>query len=356
MGKVLMKGNEAIGEAAIRAGCLNYFAYPITPQTEVAEYLSRRLPEVGGVFLQGESEVAVSYMLFGASACGARVFTTSSSPGVSLMSEGLSYIAAAQCPVVVVNIMRGGPGLGGILPSQADYFQATKGGGHGDYHLLVLAPASVQEAVEMVMEAFPLAEKYRNPVMILGDGLIGQMMEPVQFPDGLQVEPSNKDGWATSGMDTRGSRQRNLVKTLYLNPEELNAHNLLLKSKYDRMKAEEVRHEAYNLDADYTVLIVSYGTMSRVCKTAIDRLRDEGLHVALIRPQSLFPFPEQPIRDAAAKVGCKVVLSVEMSMGQLVEDVERSVRGRCPVQWYGKCGGDVPTPEEIMHVVRNAVR
>lgn len=356
MGKVLMKGNEAIGEAAIRAGCLNYFAYPITPQTEVAEYLSRRLPEVGGVFLQGESEVAVSYMLFGASACGARVFTSSSSPGVSLMSEGLSYIAAAQCPVVLVNIMRGGPGLGGILPSQADYFQATKGGGHGDYHLLVMAPASVQEAAEMVMQAFPLAEKYLNPVMILGDGLIGQMMEPVEFPEDLQAEPSNKDHWATSGMDTRGSKQRNLVKTLFLNPEELNAHNLLLKSKYDRMKAEEVRHEAYNLEADYTVLIVSYGTMSRVCKTAIDRLQDEGLPVALIRPQTLFPFPEQPIRDAAAKAGCKIVLSVEMSMGQLVEDVERSVRGRCPVQWYGKCGGEVPTPEEIMQVVRSAAR
>jgi len=214
MSKVLMKGNEAIAEAAIRAGCLNYFAYPITPQTEVAEYLAKRMPEVDGVFLQGESEVAVSYMIFGASACGERVFTTSSSPGVSLMSEGISYITAAQCPTVFVNIMRGGPGLGGILPSQADYFQATKGGGHGDYRLLVMAPASVQEAVEMVMEAFPLAEKYRNPVMILGDGLIGQMMEPVEFPDHLKVEPSNKDDWATNGMDTRKSNQRNLVKTL----------------------------------------------------------------------------------------------------------------------------------------------
>ena len=206
MGKVLMKGNEAIGEAAIRAGCLNYFAYPITPQSEVAEYLSKRLPEVGGVFLQGESEVAVSYMIFGASACGARVFTTSSSPGISLMSEGISYITAAQCPAVFINIMRGGPGLGGILPSQADYFQSVKGGGHGDYRLLVMAPASVQEAVEMTMTAFPLAEKYRNPVMILGDGLIGQMMEPVEFPDQLKSEPSNKDGWATNGMETRRQR------------------------------------------------------------------------------------------------------------------------------------------------------
>ena len=264
MGKVLMKGNEAIGEAAIRAGGLNYFAYPITPQTEVAEYLSRRLPEVGGVFLQGESEVAVSYMIFGAAACGARVFTTSSSPGISLMSEGLSYIAAAQCPAVFVNIMRGGPGLGGILPSQADYFQATKGGGHGDYHLLVMAPASVQEAVEMVMMAFALADKYLNPVMILGDGLIGQMMEPVEFPDHLVSQPVNKDGWATNGMDTRKSKTRNLVKTLYLDPDELNDHNMLLKSKYQLMKEKEVKYDPYNPDSDYRILLVSYGTMSGV--------------------------------------------------------------------------------------------
>src|SRR5210317_958557 len=247
MSKVLMKGNEAIGEAAIRAGCLNYFAYPITPQTEVAEYLSKRMAEVDGVFLQGESEVAVSYMIFGASACGERVFTTSSSPGISLMSEGLSYITAAECPAVFVNIMRGGPGLGGILPSQGDYFQATKGGGHGDYRMLVFAPASVQEAVEMVMLAFPLAEKYRNPVMILGDGLIGQMMEPVEFPDSLKAEPTNKDEWATNGMDTRKSNQRNLIKTLYLDPEELNAHNLKLKAKYEQMEREDVRYEAYNV-------------------------------------------------------------------------------------------------------------
>jgi len=231
MGKVLMKGNEAIGEAAIKAGCLNYFAYPITPQSEVAEYLSRRLPEVGGVFLQGESEVAVSYMVFGAAACGERVFTTSSSPGISLMSEGISYIAGAECPAVFVNIMRGGPGLGGILPSQADYLQATKGMGHGDFRLLVMAPASVQEAVEMVMMAFPLAEKYRNPVMILGDGLIGQMMEPVEFPDSLQSEPTNKDDWATNGMAIRKSEQRNLVKSLFLDPEQLNAHNFGLEGE-----------------------------------------------------------------------------------------------------------------------------
>ena len=352
MGKILMKGNEAIGEAAIRAGCLNYFAYPITPQSEVAEYLSRRMPEAGGVFLQGESEVAVSYMIFGAAACGERVFTTSSSPGISLMSEGISYIAGAQCPAVFVNIMRGGPGLGGILPSQADYFQATKGGGHGDYKMLVMAPASVQEAVEMVMQAFPLAEKYRNPVMILGDGLIGQMMEPVAFPDDLQTEPSNKDGWATSGMDTRGAKTRNLVKSLYLVPDELNEHNLMLKAKYDRMIREEIRYDTYNTDSDYECLIVSYGTMSRVCRTAIDNLKNEGLEVGMIRPQTLFPFPEQAVHDATVKASCRSVYSIEMSMGQMVEDVRLAVQGERPVHWYGKCGGDVPTPEEVMGAVK----
>ncbi|MDM8516563.1 3-methyl-2-oxobutanoate dehydrogenase subunit VorB [Desulfobacterales bacterium HSG16] len=355
MGKILMKGNEAIGEAAIRAGCLNYFAYPITPQSEVAEYLARRMPEVNGVFLQGESEVAVGYMIFGASACGERVFTTSSSPGVSLMSEAISYIAGAQCPAVFVNIIRGGPGLGGILPSQADYFQATKGGGHGDYRLLVMAPASVQEAVEMVMKAFPLAEKYRNPVMILGDGLIGQMMEPVEFPEDLRTEPSNKDEWATNGMSTRGDDKQNLVKSLYLDPTALNDHNLLLKSKYDQMKKEEVLYEPVNMDTDYKALIVSYGTMSRVCKSAVAMLKEEGIEVGMIRPQTLFPFPEKAIADAAEKSSCKIILSIEMSMGQMVEDVERCVKGKLPVSWYGKCGGDVPSPEEIMDVVKERI-
>ena len=356
MGKVLMKGNEAIGEAAIRAGCLNYFAYPITPQSEVAEYLAKRMTEVDGVFLQGESEVAVSYMIFGAAGCGERIFTTSSSPGVSLMSEGISYITAAECPAVFVNIMRGGPGLGGILPSQADYFQATKGGGHGDYKLLVLAPASVQEAVEMVMMSFPLAEKYRNPVMILGDGLIGQMMEPVEFLDHLKTEPSNKNDWATTGMDTRKSNTRNLVKTLFLVPEELNAHNLKLKAKYDQMEREEVRYESYNVDNDYQALIVSYGTMSRVCRTAIDNLKEQGIEVGMIRPQTLFPFPLEAIRAAAVKDSCRAVISVEMSMGQMLEDVERSIQGRRPVSWYGKCGGEVPTPEEVMEAALNQIK
>ncbi len=352
MAKVLMKGNEAIGEAAIRAGCTNYFAYPITPQSEVAEYLSKRLPEEGGVFLQGESEVAVGYMIFGAAGAGERVMTTSSSPGISLMSEALSYIAAAQCPAVFVNIMRGGPGLGGILPAQGDYFQATKGGGHGDYHLLVMAPDGVQEAVEMTMQAFTLAEKYRNPVMIMGDGLIGQMMEPVEFPDDLKTEPSDKNDWATNGMAYRKSKKRNLVKSLFLDPTALNNNNLILKAKYAQMKKEEVQFELYNADTDYQVLITSYGTMSRVCRTAIDMLKEEGIEVAMLRPKTLFPFPEKAVFDASGKDSCQAVISIEMSMGQMVEDVERCVKGRRPVEFYGECGGDIPSPEKIIDIIK----
>jgi 2-oxoglutarate ferredoxin oxidoreductase subunit alpha len=318
----------------------------------VAEYLAKRLPEEGGVFLQGESEVAVGYMIFGAAGAGERVMTTSSSPGISLMSEALSYIAAAQCPAVFVNIMRGGPGLGGILPSQGDYFQATKGGGHGDYHLLVMAPDGVQEAVEMTMQAFTLAEKYRNPVMILGDGLIGQMMEPVEFPDDLKTDPTNKNDWATNGMAHRKSKKRNLVKSLFLDPAELNNNNLVLKAKYEQMKKEEVQFELYNADTDYQVLITSYGTMSRVCRTAIDMLKSEGIEVAMLRPKTLFPFPEKQVFDASGKDSCKAVISIEMSMGQMVEDVERCVKGRRPVEFYGECGGEIPTPEKIIEIIK----
>ncbi len=356
MSKVLMKGNEAIAEAAIRAGCLNYFAYPITPQSEVAEYLAHRMPEVGGVFLQGESEIAVSYMIFGAAAAGTRVFTTSSSPGISLMSEGISYIAGAECPAVFVNIMRGGPGLGGILPSQADYMQATRGIGHGDFRMLVMAPASVQEAVEMMMKAFPLAEKYRNPVMILGDGLIGQMMEPVEFPDVLSSKPSDKNHWATNGMKYRQSGQRNLVRSLYLDPQQLNAHNLKLKAKYQQMEREEVRSDGYMLDTDYQILLVSYGTMSRVCRTTIDLLKQSGIQVGLLRPQTLFPFPMEAVHSAATKASCQQVISVEMSMGQMVDDIERSVKNTRPVHWFGKCGGEIPTPEELADFIQSLCR
>jgi len=355
MAKVLMKGNEAIGEAAIKAGCLNYFAYPITPQTEVAEYLCRRLPEENGVFLQAESEVAASYMLFGAAGAGERVFTTSSSPGISLMCEAISYMAGAQLPAVLVNIMRGGPGLGGILPAQGDYFQATKGGGHGDYKLLVLAPASVQEAVEMVMESFTLAEKYRNPVMILGDGMLGQMMEPVEFPEGLTTPPSNKDEWATNGMGRRNSEKPNIVKSLFLSDTDLNNNNLVLKAKYDEMKKHEVRYEAYNTDGDYQLLLVSFGTMSRICKSAIDDLKAEGIEIGLIRPQTLFPFPDEAIREAVDKPSCKAALSVELNMGQMVEDVERCVHGKRPVTWFGTAGGVIPTPEEVIAEIKRVL-
>ena len=355
MAKVLMKGNEAIGEAAIKAGCLNYFAYPITPQTEVAEYLCRRLPEENGVFLQAESEVAASYMLFGAAGAGERVFTTSSSPGVSLMCEAISYMAAAQLPAVLVNIMRGGPGLGGILPAQGDYFQAVKGGGHGDYRLLVLAPASVQEAVEMVMASFTLAEKYRNPVMILGDGMLGQMMEPVEFPEGLTTPPSNKDEWATNGMGNRNSDKPNIVKSLFLADTALNENNLVLKAKYEEMKKHEIRYESYNTDGDYKLLLVSFGMMSRICKTAIDILKEEGIEIGLIRPQTLFPFPEQAVEDAVSKSNCKGAISVELNMGQMVEDVERSVHGKRPVSWFGTAGGVIPTPEEVIEEIKRVL-
>ncbi len=351
--RLLMKGNEAIGEAAILAGCRAYFCYPITPQTEVAEYLARRMPEVGGVFLQGESEVAVGYMLFGAAAGGSKVFTTSSSPGVSLLAEAMSYLAAAELPVVIGNVMRNGPGLGGILPAQADYFQATKGGGHGDYRCLVLAPASVQEAVDMMLLAFAKAEEYRVPVLLLADGMIGQMMEPVEFP--VFAEPpsrytSGHEEWATTGARGRG---QHLVKTLFLNPDAAWAHNLKLKAKYDRIEANEVRYEAVDTQGEMDVLIVSFGTMARVCRTAMETLQDKGLKVGMIRPISLYPFPAQAIREAASR--SRLVVSVELSMGQMVEDVDRAVQGKAPVRWYGKAGGLVPVPDDVSAAILGMV-
>lgn len=341
MAKKLMKGNEAIGEAAIQAGCRHYFAYPITPQTEVAEYLARRMPEVEGVFLQAESEVAAANMLFGASSSGVRVFTSSSSPGISLMSEAISYIAGAQLPVVFVNIVRGGPGLGGILPAQSDYFQATKGGGHGDYHLLVLAPSTVQEAVDQMILAFDLADKYRNPVMVMGDGMIGQMMEPVVFPEGRSSEFTPKP-WATTGARGRG---QNLIRSLFLNPDELERNNLELRAKYDQMEREEVRHEAYRAEGELEVLVVAYGTMARIAKTSIDSLREEGRRVGLLRPITLYPFPKVEVGEAAGR--SKAVLVIELSTGQMVEDVHWSVSARAPVHFFGKTGGNIPTPEQI---------
>jgi 2-oxoglutarate ferredoxin oxidoreductase subunit alpha len=343
-----MKGNEAIGEAAIRAGCRNYFCYPITPQTEVAEYLARRMPEAGGNFVQAESELAASNMVFGAAATGEMVFTTSSSPGISLMSEAISYIAGAQLPAVFVNIVRGGPGLGGILPAQSDYFQSTKGGGHGDYRLLVLAPASVQEAVELTMLAFRLAEKYRNPVMVVGDGMIGQMMEPVDFVD---VPPNeglpDKNTWATCGAK---NRPMNIVRSLFLDPLQLERNNHELAAKYALWQEQEVRYKTYNCEREPKLLVVAYGTMARICSTAIDDLKQEGVEVGLMRPISLYPFPSQAIAELARKIG--KLLTVEMSMGQMVEDVRAAVGHDIQVDFFGHTGGIVPSPDEVAEQIR----
>ena len=342
MAKKLMKGCEAIGEAAIHAGCRLFFGYPITPQNEVPEYMSASLPQVGGTFVQAESEVAASNMLYGAAGAGCRVFTSSSSPGISLMQEGLSYIAAAELPVVVVNIMRGGPGLGGILPSQSDYFQATKGGGHGDYRVLVLAPSTVQEAADLVIDAFDLADEYRNPVMILGDGLIGQMMEPVEFKKEIKPEELPEKPWATTGC---AGRAPNIINSLYLDPEQLEAHNWDLHRKYQEM-AKEVRHEVTNAEGGCDVLIVAYGTVARITKTAIDMAREKGLKIGLFRPITLYPYPSEALVKTAE--GAKVVLVSELSTGQMVEDVRAAIGGRRPVGFYGRVGGMVMGPDDLV--------
>ncbi len=344
MAKKLMKGSEAIGEAAVQAGCRLFFGYPITPQNEIPEYMSMRLPQVGGRFVQAESEVASINMLYGAAGSGERVMTSSSSPGISLMAEGISYIAGAELPVVIVNIMRAGPGLGGILPSQGDYFQATKGMAHGDFRLLVLAPWSVQEAADLVQDAFDLADYYRNPVMVLGDGLIGQMMEPVEFCDGRQpVKPLAAKDWAATGC--RGDRPTNIINSLFLDPEVLERHNLKLKAKYDTMRRDEVRVVEHGTQSDYDVLIVAYGTVARVCLTAIEDLAARGLKAAMVRPVTLFPFPYETIRRAAAKA--KAVLVVELSTGQMIEDVQLALAGKHPIHFHCRLGGMLATPEEV---------
>lgn len=345
MAKILMKGNEAIAEAAIRAGAEGYFCYPITPQSEVAEYMAKRMPEVGGVFLQGESEVAVGYMIFGAAASGKRVFTTSSSPGISLMQEAISYMAGAHLPAVIVNIMRGGPGLGGILPAQSDYFQSVKGGGHGDYRVLVLAPSSVQEAVDLMMLAFHLADKYRAPVMLIGDGMIGQMMEPVEFPEKYKEEPlPDKTEWAATGAHDRKPR---ILKSLFLDPEKLEKNSWELDDMYKIWRRDEVRHELYKVNDKNRILIVSYGTMARICQTVIDELETEGISVGLLRPISLYPFPTEQIHAEATKKNIEKVLTVEMSTAQMLEDVQLAVLGKKPIDFFGRTGGIVPAPEEV---------
>lgn len=344
--KVLMKGNEAIAEAAIRAGCRYFFGYPITPQSELPAYLARKFPEVGGTFLQAESEVAASNMIYGAAGAGARVLTSSSSPGISLKAEGISYIAGAELPAVIINIMRGGPGLGSIQPSQADYFQATKGMAHGDFRLTVLAPSSVQEAVDLTMEAFEIADRYRNPVLLVGDGIIGQMMEPVEFKEPVDPDELPKKEWATDGAK---GREPNVINSLALDPQDLEDHNMKLKAKYDKMKEDEVRYEElYTDDAD--MIIVAYGTTARISSRAIEMARKEGYKVGMIRPITLFPFPTDIINKAADKVDD--FLAVEMSTGQMVEDVRLAVNGKKPVHFYGRTGGVVPSPEEIVDKIK----
>lgn len=346
MAKLLMKGNEAIGAAAIQAGCRYFFGYPITPQNELPEYMSRELPKVEGTFVQAESEVAAINMVYGAAGAGGRVMTSSSSPGIALKQEGISYIAAAELPCLIVNIMRSSPGLGGILPAQGDYFMATRGGGNGDYFMPVYAPATLQEAVDMVREGFDVAEQYRTPVMVLGDGMIGQMMEAVEFTELKKREIPSKAGWMTDG--TRGKREPHIINSLNIVAEDMEAHIAKLSAKWDTIRREECRWDEYNLEgAD--VVAVAYGTTSRVVRNAVKILEDQGIRLGLIRPRTLWPFPYQAFDKIDGKT--RAVLSVELSTGQMVDDVKIGVAGRQPVEFYGRTGGVVPTPEEIAGVV-----
>lgn len=341
--RYLMKGNEALAEAAIRAGCRYYFGYPITPQTEIAAYMAKRMPKVGGVFLQAESEIAAINMVLGASAAGKRVMTSSSSPGISLKSEGASYIAACDLPAVIVNIQRAGPGLGGIQPGQADYFQATKALGHGDYHLLVYAPSSVQEMATLTSKAFAKADEYRMPVMILGDGMMGQMMEPVEFSE-EQADVLPEKPYAACGH--RNQREHNIVNSLYLQPSKLERSNLQRYQKYETVKAKEVLAEEF-MTEDAEVVVVAFGASSRVCKGAVLQQRKQGKKVGMLRPITLWPFPYEQISNCPAKA----FLTVEMNMGQMVEDVRLAVGHDRPVAFFGTVGGVVPKPYQVAEQV-----
>ena len=345
--RVLMKGNEAIAEAAIRAGCRHYFGYPITPQTEIAAYMAKKMPKIGGVFLQAESEIASINMVYGAAAAGMRVMTSSSSPGISLKAEGLSYIAGSDIPALVVNVQRGGPGLGGIQPSQSDYFQATKGGGHGDYRMIVLAPASVQEMASLTIKGFNLADKYLMTSMILSDGTIGQMMEPISFED-AEIETYEKP-WALTG--TKGERKHNVVNSLYLKPDELEKKNFERFERYKIVEENEPMWEEYMME-DAEICVVAYGIASRVAKNAIVAARQEGIKVGLIRPITLWPFPKKAIAAAADKV--KGFISVELSMGQMIEDVRLYSQCKKPVGLCNRVGGMIPSPDEVLASIRKA--
>ena len=347
MAKKLMKGCEAIAEAAIQAGCRFFFGYPITPQNDIPEYMSARMAKVGGCFLQAESEVAAINMVYGAAAAGARVMTSSSSPGVSLKQEGISYIAGAELPCVVCNMMRGGPGLGSIQPSQGDYFQATKGGGHGDYHLIVLAPSSVQEAVDLMHNAFDLADIYRTPVMLLADGIIGQMMEPVEFHEHEQRELPAKP-WAVTGW--KGDRPRAIVNSLYIEVDELQEMNDRLQARYKEICEKEVMVEKYKTEGA-EVIVCAYGTVARICKSAIALCEAKGVKVGLVRPITIWPFPEKELREVMAQESVKREITVEISAGQMHEDVRLAVNGMKPTDFYGKPGSYTPTAEEIAEYI-----
>ncbi|MGI6173904.1 MAG: 3-methyl-2-oxobutanoate dehydrogenase subunit VorB [Christensenellales bacterium] len=343
MKRQMMKGNEAIAEAAVRAGCRYFFGYPITPQNEIPEYMSKRLPEVDGVFLQAESEVSAINMVYGAAGAGARVMTSSSSPGISLKQEGISYIAGAELPCVIVNMVRGGPGLGSIQPAQSDYYQATRGGGHGDYRMPVYAPSTVQEAVDLVQKAFDIADKYRTPVMVLGDGVIGQMMEPVEMPEFSEKALPEKE-WAAKGWKKGGERKRAVINSLYIQADACEKQNLKLQANYDAMQKEEIMVDTEFMD-DAEIAVVAYGTTARIALTAVRRLREQGVKVGLIRPITLWPFPTKAIADACSHV--KKFLTVEMSLGQMIDDVKISVNGARPVSFYGRSGGIIPGVREI---------
>ncbi len=349
MAKRLMKGSEAVAEAAIQAGCLYFFGYPITPQNDIPEYMAAQLPKRGGCFLQAESEVAAINMVYGAAAAGARVMTSSSSPGVSLKQEGMSYLAGAELPCVVVNMVRGGPGLGSIQPSQGDYFQATRGGGHGDYHPIVLAPSSVQEAVDLMHDAFDLADLYRTPAMILADGIIGQMMEPVEFHEHAKRELPAKD-WATTGWDPNSGRPRAIVNSLYIEVEELQELNDRLQARYAIIREKEARAELYHTEGA-EVIICAYGTVARICKSAITLLEKKGYKVGLVRPITVWPFPEKQLKEVMDQPSVKKAVTVEISAGQMVEDVRLTVNGTKPVEFFGKPGSYTPTAEEIAEYI-----
>ena len=345
--KVLMKGNEAIAEAAIKAGCMHYFGYPITPQTEIAAYMAKRMPKIGGTFLQAESEIAAINMVYGVASTGHRVMTSSSSPGVSLKGEGLSYLAGADLPSLIVNVQRGGPGLGGIQPSQSDYFQATKAGGHGDFRMLVLAPASVQEMADLTVKGFALADKYRMTAMILADGTMGQMMEPVSLD--FEIEEAPAKPWATTG--TKMEREHNIVNSLFLSPEKLEEVNFERYERYKYIEENEAMYEEYMMD-DAEICVTAFGIAARVAKNAINEAREMGIKVGLIRPITLWPFPNAPFKKAADKV--KEIISVELSMGQMIEDIKLASECKVPVTLCNRVGGMIPSPEQVLEAIVKA--